>query len=99
MTGAQFLASVSLYGCGRELIRSSHVIREPSGCDHEFVPTIYRIQGGAEPFYLVCRKCHGRHRQAVPRSAVLARLAASGRTVADMPRLSVGDLPLFEVHR
>jgi hypothetical protein len=68
MTGAQFLASVSLYGCSRELIR-----------------------------YLVCRKCHGRHRQAVPRSAVIARLEASGRTVAAMPRLSVADRQLFEV--
>lgn len=99
MTGAQFLASVPLYGCSRELIRSSHVIREPSGCDHEYVAAIYRIEGGAEPFYLVCRKCHGRHRQAVPRSRVLDRLEASGRTIADMPRLSVGDRQLFEVQR
>jgi hypothetical protein len=97
MTGAQFLASVSLYGCSRELIRSDHVIREPSGCRHEFVAAIYQIRGGAEPFYLVCRKCHGRHRQAVPRSAVIARLEASGRTVAAMPRLSVADRQLFEV--
>jgi hypothetical protein len=92
MTGAEFLASISLYGYSRaELIRSDHVIREPGGCEHEFTPAIYRIQGGAEPFYLVCRKCHGRHRQAVPKEAVIARLAASGRTVADMPRLSLAD--------
>jgi hypothetical protein len=95
MTGRQFLASVALYGCGRNLIRSSHVLREPSGCEHQFVPAIYRIQGGAEPIYLVCRKCHGRHHQAVPRQAVIDRLEASGRTVADLPYLSV-ESRLFE---
>jgi hypothetical protein len=49
MTGAQFLASVSLYGCSRELIRSDHVIREPSGCRHEFVAAIYQIRGAPNP--------------------------------------------------